>query len=188
MIQTVEGSRSPSASVSFIRIRIMVFWFIRAFTLSSRAIGGVLPNTLTMVWQVLTLPYRSVTYSVTIFSPTFSQVRNSGSILSEGTPQLSKLPPSTMVGESLTCPFGPIWMSTLWQMATGAMVSFTVTMASQTSMLPDASTTVSLTGFGPTLLQSKLVRSRVLETIWQLSVEPLSISAGVMLALPFSSR
>src|SRR6266540_7500138 len=75
-----------------------------------------------------------------------------------------------------------------WQTATGATKSATVTVAMQVWLLPFTSVTVSVTVFGPTLLQSKLVLSRLRVAIPQSSLLPLSIWAGVMVTLPVASN
>ncbi len=68
------------------------------------------------------------------------------------------------------------------------MVSTTVTVAEQVATLPLWSVTVSETGFAPTPAQVKASGATTISTIEQLSKEPLSISAGMIEALPAASR
>ncbi len=69
-------------------------------------------------------------------------------------------------------------------MATGAILSTTVTMASQLSSFPASSVTVSVTVFPPKLAHVKVVMSISRDTIEQASKEPLSTSFAVMMAVP----
>ena len=75
-----------------------------------------------------------------------------------------------------------------WHTAIGATLSSTVTTAVQLEVLPLASVTVSTTLLAPTLEQSKLETSMVVEAIPQASLEPPSTSAAVMEALPLASN
>src|SRR5690606_18289005 len=70
----------------------------------------------------------------------------------------------------------------------GAKLSSTVTVASQVSMTPWLSVTVSVTVFSPMSSQSKSVMLMLSVTVPSSSEEPLSISSAVMLAVPFSSN
>ena len=68
------------------------------------------------------------------------------------------------------------------------MLSSTVTVAVQVSVLPFESVTVSVTVLSPKSAQVKLVISKVIEAIEQSSDEPLSISAAVIVTLPVASN
>ena len=72
----------------------------------------------------------------------------------------------------------------------GLILSCTVTVAVPVSLFPLASVTVSVTVLAPTLLQSKVVLLKLYPSdgIEQLSVEPLLICAGDMLAAPLASN
>ena len=59
------------------------------------ATGGTLSVTVTVAVQVEVLPLPSVTVSVTLFAPTFAQVKLVGVAAKVIGPQLSLLPPST---------------------------------------------------------------------------------------------
>src|SRR5881396_385466 len=72
--------------------------------------------------------------------------------------------------------------------AVGNTLSTTVTMASHVATLSWLSVTVSLTMFGPTLAQVKLLLSMARLLIPQASALPLFTSAAVMLALPLASN
>ena len=70
------------------------------------------------------------------------------------------------------------------QSATGATLSCTVTVELQVDVLPLLSVTVKVTVLAPTLEQLKLVLEATKEAIPQASLDPLLISAAVMVALP----
>ena len=74
------------------------------------------------------------------------------------------------------------------QVIAGFSVSSTVTIASHVATLPSLSVTVKVTVFGPTIEQSKAVIEAAKEAIPQLSVEPPSISAATIVALPAASN
>ena len=70
----------------------------------------------------------------------------------------------------------------------GLLLSTTATVAVFESVLPLASVTVKVTVFTPRFEQVKLVLSNTIVATEQLSVEPLSICAAVIVALPVASR
>ena len=70
----------------------------------------------------------------------------------------------------------------------GLIVSSTITVAVSDATLPLTSVTYKITVFEPTLEQLKLELLRVYDAISQLSVEPLLIIAGTILACPFASN
>ena len=72
--------------------------------------------------------------------------------------------------------------------AAGAVLSIIVTVAVALELFPLVSVTDSVTVFGPTFVQSKLVWSSVKVAMPQLSFEPLSTSEVVMMAFPLASR
>ena len=77
------------------------------------------------------------------------------------------------------------------QVAVGATVSATVTVVVQVDTLPLASVTVSVTVLSPISSQSKLLglisKVKALSAV-QLSVDPLLISAAVIVAAPEASN
>ena len=79
-------------------------------------------------------------------------------------------------------------MAPLTQTASGALVSMTVTVALQVLLLPEGSLTVRTTVLVPTLAQVKVVGVALRELTAQLSVEPASTLAAVMLAMPRGLR
>ncbi|SRX75318.1 hypothetical protein AEQU3_02312 [Aequorivita antarctica] len=88
----------------------------------------------------------------------------------------------------LASPLASNWMvNGAAQLATGATLSSTVTTVVQVELLPFTSVTVRVTVFGPTSAQVKSDISIVVVATPQLSVLPFSISATVMLAIPFIS-
>ena len=64
----------------------------------------------------------------------------------------------------------------------------TVTVEVQVVLFEEASAAVSVTVFAPTVAQVKLFTSIVVLLIAQLSLEPLSTSPAVIVALPLASR
>jgi hypothetical protein len=60
--------------------------------LLQRAFGAVLSTTVTVEVQVDIRPLLSVTVNVTVFGPTFAQVKAKGEAIAEAIPQLSKEP------------------------------------------------------------------------------------------------
>ena len=75
----------------------------------------------------------------------------------------------------------------LWQSAIGAMWSSTVTIEEHVEELPLLSVTVSTTVFAPTFRQENEDGDTFIYAIPQASVEPLSIWAAVIEALPEAS-
>ena len=71
---------------------------------------------------------------------------------------------------------------------TGAILSSTVTVAVLLALLPFTSSTVNVTVFAPKFVQLKLVLSKLIVLMPQLSLEPLLMFAVVMLAAPFASN
>ncbi len=101
-------------------------------------------------------------------------------------------PPSTIVS-TLKVKFSPAQISLLASsetMLTLALAagSKTVTVAVQVEILLAKSLTVKVTVLTPKSLQSKAVLSKDMDWMPQLSVEPLSISAVVIVALPEASN
>ena len=148
----------------------------------------MLSSTVTTAVQVETFPLLSVTVSTTLFAPTLEQSKVFMSILVEAIPQASFEPPSTSAGVMVALPLASNCTVMFWQLAVGATLSSTVTTAVQVETLPLLSVTVSTTLFAPTLEQSKVVMSILVEAIPQASFEPPSTSAGVMVALPLASN
>src|SRR5688572_9126952 len=74
-----------------------------------------------------------------------------------------------------------------WQIADGAILSSTVTTATQLAELPLLSVTVKVTLLAPMFEQSKEVCEADRLRIPQASEEPLSICAAEILAFPFAS-
>jgi|ERR1035437_1673936 hypothetical protein len=68
-------------------------------------------------------PFKSVTVSVTVLTPTFAHVNAFGDALSDAMPQLSKLPPS--ISEATIVAFPELSRNTVidWHIAVGGTVS-----------------------------------------------------------------
>src|SRR5439155_1630644 len=75
-----------------------------------------------------------------------------------------------------------------WVTTTGLTGSATVTVAVQVELLPLLSVTVKVTGFVPTLVQSKLLWFRLRLAMPQASVLPLLICAGSIVPWPLASN
>src|SRR5437762_12288827 len=102
-------------------------------------------------------------------------------------PQASELPLLIWAGVMVARPLASNWIVRSWQWATGGTESITVTVAELVSVLPLLSVTVSVMVLGPTLLQSKLVLSRLRLAMPQASELPLLIWSGVIVAWPVAS-
>ncbi len=148
------------------------------------ATGSVVSETVTVLVQVLLLPFTSVTVSVTVLGPTLAQVNVVGVADSEAMLQLSELPLFTSAAVMATEPPPPRMTVMFWQTATGSVESATVTVLVQVLLLPFTSVTVRVTGLAPTLAQVKELVEGVRLAMAQLSVLPLLMSALVMVAAP----
>src|SRR6266511_1858344 len=153
-----------------------------------RALGNTLSTTVTMASHVATLALLSVTVSLTVFGPTLAQVKLFLSMARLLIPQASFLPLFTSAGVMLTLPVASNCTVMFLHRALGNMLSTTVTMASHVATWSLLSVTVSLTVFGPTLAQVKLVLSMARLLIPQASLLPLFTSAAVMATLPMASN
>src|SRR6266540_2554431 len=160
-------------------------WTVRSW---QRATGATESATVTVAVQVWLLPFTSVTVRVTMFEPMLLQSKLVWSRLRLAMPQASLLPLLICAAVIVALPVTSNWTVRSWQTATGATWSATVTVAVQVWLLPFTSVTVRVTVFGPTLVQSKLVWSRLRLAIPQASLLPLLICAAVTVALPVASN
>ena len=151
------------------------------------AVGATLSSTVTVAVHVLELPFTSVTVKVTVFGPTSAQVNELGLTESDAIPQASVEPPSTSAAVMDALPVASSCTVISWQIAVGATLSSTVTLAVQVAVFPPSSVTVSVTTLTPTSAQVN-VFGLAAKVILQLSVEPPSISAPVILAWPLASN
>src|SRR5690606_14496683 len=110
-------------------------------------VGGRSSSTVTTATQVLVFPFTSVTVKVTLFGPMSAQVKSAISILMVPIAQLSELPPSTSAATIETFPLASKPTVIFWQVAVGAMLSSTVTIAVHVLEFPFASVTVRRTLF-----------------------------------------
>src|SRR5690606_39124382 len=150
--------------------------------------GAVMSSTVTMAVALSVLPFTSVTVSVTVLAPTSPQSKLDLSSVMLAIPQASVEPLSISTAVMLALPVASSWTVMLRVTTTGAVMSSTVTIAVALSVLPFTSVTVSVTVLAPTSPQSKLFWLSVIEAIPQESVDPLSMSAAVILALPVVSN
>ena len=99
----------------------------------------------------------------------------------------SPIIPGTVTSRS---PFGASLMVSpvAIKSSVGAAASTTVITAVSEPVLPDGSSTVRVTMFGPKSSQSKSVLLNEYESISQLSVEPSSTSPVVIVAIPVGSK
>src|SRR6185503_14790264 len=103
-------------------------------------------------------------------------------------PQASLLPLFTWAAVIVALPVASRFTVMFWQTAVGATSSFTVTVAVQVELLPFTSVTVSVTVFGPTLAQVKVLGVTLRLAMPQASLLPLFTWAAVIVALPVASR
>src|SRR5690554_2163777 len=150
--------------------------------------GAVMPSTVTIAVAVSVLPFTSVTVRFTVLSPTCEQSKSYWFKVIEAIPQESDEPLLISAAVMLALPVVSNWMVMFWVTTTGAVTSSTVTIAVALSVLPFESVMVRVTVLAPTSPQSKLDLSSVMLAIPQESVDPLSMSAAVILALPVVSN
>ena len=104
--------------------------------------------------------------------------------------QLSLLAVTIFVGNNVPLPAASRLRTKVVpiQLTVGAILSTTVTCALHVAVLDAASVAVNVTLFTPVLVQSKLSISKLKLGTPPLSLEPLSICAGVMVTLPVLSN
>ncbi|SRX75945.1 hypothetical protein AEQU3_02943 [Aequorivita antarctica] len=132
------------------------------------ATGATLSSTVTTVVQVEPLPFTSVTVSVTVLGPTLLQLKEVTSIEVLAIPQASVLPFSIFATVILASPLASSWMvNGAAQLATGAILSSTVTVAVHVAVFPFTSVTKRVTSLSPTFeqLKDKLALSNVELTV-----------------------
>ena len=161
------------------RYRVM-FW--------QTAVGATVSRTVTVVLQALVFPLRSTMVRVTETLGTSMQVKVVWLATRVAMPQLSLLPPSRSSSRMLAVPLPSSSRVRGWQTAVAARLSCTVTTAVQELVLPEASATARVTVLLPMLEQKKRSWLSARVSIPQLSLEPLSIWALVMVATPAASR
>src|SRR2546423_3269497 len=137
--------------------------------------------------QAWRLPLLSVTVRVTVLAPTLLTSKLVLSRLKLAMPQASVLPLLIWSGVIVPWPVASNWTVRFWQTANGGTESTTVTVAVAVWLLPLLSVTVRVTVFAPTLVQSKLLLSRLKLAMPQASLLPLSVWFGVMLPLPVAA-
>ena len=150
--------------------------------------GATESITVTVEVQVALFELASAAVSVTVFAPTFEQVKLLTSIVVLLTAQLSLEPLSTSAAVIEALPLASRYTEMFWQSAVGAVESITVTVEVQEEVLLEASLRFSVTVLEPMSAQAKLLLLSVLLLIAQLSLEPPSMSLTVMEALPEPSR
>src|SRR5688500_8959496 len=148
------------------------------------AVGATLSSTVTVAVQVEVFPLTSVTVKVTVFGPTLAQVKLVISKARLWIPHASLLPLSICAAVIVALPDASNCTVMFWQIAVGAILSSTVTVAVQVDVFPFTSVTVKVTVFGPPLAQVQLVISSDRLWIPHASLLPLSICAAVIVAVP----
>ncbi len=151
------------------------------------AFGSILSSTVTVATQVSACPFPSSTVSVTLFVPMSVHVKAVCDAERLTVPQLSDDPLSMSDGRMETFPVASSCTVMSWHIATGSILSSTVTMATQVSVCPLPSSTVSVMLFVPMSAHVKAVCDAERLTVPQLSEDPLSISAGSIEAFPVAS-
>ena len=152
------------------------------------AVGAKVSSTSTSAVQEFVFPLVSVTVSVTIFRPILLQSKLVISIVAPWIPQASVLPPSSIAAVIFATPEEFSATVMFWHIASGAIMSSTVTTATQLVMFPAASITLSVTLFGPISLHVKVSISIVIFGVSQSTTVPPLISEGVILAIPIASN
>ena len=133
-------------------------WIIISWQLAS---GGILSWTVTIPVQEEVLLFTSITVNVTVLSPTCEQSNSVWSKYMVSIPQASFEPLLMSFADMIGFPTEFNWIVISWQLATGGMLSSTVTSAWQVELLPLISNTVSVTVFAPIFEQSNVVWSSV---------------------------
>src|SRR3989442_5513389 len=151
-------------------------------------LGGVASCTVTVAVLLAELPLLSVTVRVTVLGPFLVQSKLDGLTIRLVMAQLSVEPWSTWAAMMLAWPVASRFTSMFWVRTVGGAASCTVTVAVPLAELPLLSVTVRVTVLGPFLVQSKLEGLTTRLVMAQLSVEPWSTWAAVMLTWPLASR
>ena len=135
---------------------------------------------------MLTFPFTSVTVKITVLLPRLVQLKVLGATVTVAIPQLSNDPLLICAAVIVACPAVFKFIVNGCVITVGRILSCTVTVALAEVTFPFTSVTVKITVFAPTLAQVKEVLFKVIVLIAQLSVEPLLIIAGVMVAWPLA--
>ena len=138
------------------------------------------------VVQVDVFPEASVTVKVALLTPRSVHVKVDCDTLIVNV-QLSVLPSLIIAAVKLAVPDAFKYNVSALQFAAGAIVSNTVTTATQVDVFPSASVAVNVTLFAPASAQVK-IESVIVTVTEQLSVLPLSMSLATNLASPFESK
>ena len=119
-------------------------------------------STVILAEQVPIFPLISVTVNVTVFAPRSAQLNASGATAIDWMPQLSLEP--LFICAAVMVAFPALFNCTMmfWQIAVGAMLSCTVTVAVQVAVFPLRSVTVNVTKFGPMSEQSNTLGETVI--------------------------
>ena len=144
---------------------IVLFW---VFT-----IGVIVSNTVTIEVAVFTLPFTSVTESVTVFAPMLAQVNVLGEAPKVAILQLSVEPLFNCEPAILAFPVASKYTEIFLAIALGLIVSITVTIAVPVWTLLLKSVAVKVTVFGPTWVQLNEVGETTNEVITHASLVPL---------------
>ena len=125
-----------------------------------------------------------------MFGPKLAQVNELGVTTVVFIPQASVAESTTSEGEIEAVPVALNSTGAIIALivTTGAILSTTVTTVSTVETLPFTSVTVNVTTLFPTFTHEKVSGVTTIESIVQLSVEPLSISSERSVALPSVSN
>ena len=148
--------------------------FKYALMFLATATGLTVSATVTVAVPVFTFPLLSVTVKVTVFIPTFEQVKVLGKIVLVDIPHASLEPLSICDAVMLALP-DPFNCTVMFCVnTTGLTVSDIVTVAVPVFTLPLLSVTVKVTVFTPVFEQAKLFGNTVILAIPHASFDPLS--------------
>ena len=115
------------------------------------AIGSTLSSTVTVAICVETLSLLSVTVNVTVFKPTFSQLKEVVSNSKDLIPQASFDPLSISSVVIVALPEASSWTVVPWEITVGEVLSSTITSKVQLEVFPEVSVAVAVTAVTPTL-------------------------------------
>ena len=150
--------------------------------------GFSVSTTVTIASHVATLPSLSVTVNVTVLAPVIEQSNDVIEAAKEAIPQLSVEPPSISAATIVALPAASNVTVMSEHKATGATLSSTVTVEVHVETLPLISVTVKVTVLAPNSVHVNAPGATAKEAIPQLSFDPLSISAPVIVAFPAASN
>ena len=189
-VTTTFGQSSVAVGIEYVTTAVHLSTSVPTAILAGQLITGFVSSEIvTFTLQVDTLPLASVAVTVIIVWPPLmlpNAEPGTGFCVRVTVPQLSASS-SIPVNTSGTTSLQLATTIGAGQVNVGAMLSSTVTVATQVDTLPAASVTVKVTLLSPTLLQSNVLSLMTVDCTPQLSEEPPSTSDATMFTLPVTS-